>query len=90
MAARPVRSLLVLASSLALGACAYGYDDYGYGGVSAAYGSGWCDPYWDDCYGYYDPWYGWYDGYYYPGWGIYIYDQWRRPHRWTDRHRRFW
>ncbi len=54
-------SALLLASGLGLGACAYhdGYGGYGYGGVSAGYGDGWCDPYWGDCY---DPWYGWYDG----------------------------
>jgi len=82
---------LVLASTLGLSACAYGYGDYGY--ASVGYGSGYCDPYYDDCYGggyYGDPWYGWYDNYYYPGWGIYVYDQWRRPHRWNDRHRSFW
>lgn len=95
-----VRSLrlpaLLLASTLGLSACAYddGYG-YGYGGAHAGY-DGYCDPYWDDCYGghggygYGDNWYGWYDDYYYPGWGIYIYDQWRRPYRWSDDHRRYW
>jgi hypothetical protein len=85
---------LVLASTLGLSACAYG-DGYGYGGVSVGYGGGgYCDPYFDDCYGggygYNDPWYGWYDNYYYPGWGVFVYDQWRRPYRWSDNHRRYW
>ena len=85
---------LLLASTLGLSACAYGYGDYGY--ASVGYGGGYCDPYYDDCYGGYggshygDPWYGWYDDYYYPGWGIYVYDQWRRPHRWNDYHRSYW
>ncbi|HYG30711.1 MAG TPA: hypothetical protein VD887_10915 [Allosphingosinicella sp.] len=84
-------ALIVLASSLGLGACAY--DGYGYGGGYASVGyGGYCDPYYDDCYGggYGDPWYGWYDGYYYPGFGFYIYDQYRRPFRWNDNHRRYW
>ena len=86
---------LVLASAGALSACSY-YDDgygYGYGGVSVGYGSaGYCDPYYDDCYGghYSDAWYGWYGDYYYPGFGVYIYDRYRRPYRWTDDHRRYW
>ena len=94
MTARSLRlPALLVASSLAVAGCAYG-DGYGYGGISAGYG-GYCDPYWDDCYGgggggYYDPWYGWYDDYYYPGWGVFVYDQWRRPHRWNDHHRSFW
>jgi hypothetical protein len=89
-------ALLLLGTSLTLGACAY--DGYGYSGgyASVGYGAGgYCDPYYDDCYGYYgdpygDPWYGWYDNYYYPGWGIYVYDSYRRPHRWNDNHRRYW
>ena len=89
---RLARLSLVLASAAGLSACAY--DGYGYGGgyASVGYGGGgYCDPYWDDCYGYYgDPWYGWYDNYYYPGWGIFVYDSYRRPHRWNDHHRRFW
>jgi hypothetical protein len=87
-------SVLLLGSGLTLGACAYD-DGYGYGGVSAryggGYGSGWCDPYFDDCYGAaYDPWFGWYDGYYYPGWGYYVYDRYRRPYAWNDYQRRYW
>jgi len=92
-----VRSLrlpaLVLASTLGLSACAYGYGDHGYASVHYG-GGGYCDPYYDDCYGaasyYGDPWYGWYDNYYYPGYGIYVYDSYRRPHRWNDGHRRYW
>ncbi|MEA3040564.1 MAG: hypothetical protein QOC65_53, partial [Sphingomonadales bacterium] len=85
--------LVLLASSLGLGACAYDGYGYGRGYASVGYG-GYCDPYYDDCYGgggyYGDPWYGWYDGYYYPGFGFYIYDQYRRPYRWDDHHRRYW
>jgi hypothetical protein len=59
------------------GGYGYGYPDYGYG------------------YGYpassyrYSP-FGWYDDYYYPGTGFYVYDSYRRPHRWTDAQRRYW
>ena len=88
---------LLLAAGLSLGACAS--DDYGhgYGGLSVGYASaGYYDPYSDPWagggWGYYGsrPYWGWYDNYYYPGSGIYIYDRWRRPHRWSDRHRRYW
>jgi len=83
---------LLLAGSLVLGGCAY--DNYGYGRsrsyASVSYGSGGCDPYYYDCYGSYDPWYGWYGNYYYPGWGVYVYDSYRRPHRWNDNQRRYW
>jgi hypothetical protein len=88
-------ALLLLASSLTLGACAY--DGYGYGGGYASvgyggrYGGGYCDPYYQDCGGYYgDPWYGWYGDYYYPGWGVFVYDSYRRPYRWNDYQRRYW
>ena len=85
---------LILAAGLGLSACAYDDGYYGHGRVSVGYSSGYCDPYWDDCYygrsGHYDPWYGWYGDYYYPGFGIYVYDRYRRPHRWNDDHRRYW
>jgi hypothetical protein len=69
----------------------YGYSPYGYGasyspygyGSSFGYGSGFG-------YGYGSPYYGWNDGFYYPGTGYYVYDQYRRPHRWTDAQRRYW
>jgi hypothetical protein len=91
---------ILLAGAVGLSACAYD-DGYGYGGVSVGYGGrGYCDPRWDDCYGYdsygygyggaYDPWYGWWGGYYYPGIGIYIYDQGGRRYRWNDNQRRYW
>ena len=94
MRLRPV--VLALASLPALAACDSYYDDYGYGygygGVSVGYGSGysnaWYDPYWSYYSSY--PYWGWYNGFYYPGTGIYIYDQWQRPFRWNDGHRRFW
>jgi hypothetical protein len=94
MSAR-LRSILILAAAgLGLSACAY--DGYGYGGFSAGYGGGYCDPYYYDCYsgyggGYaYDPWYGWYGDYYYPGIGFYVFDRSGRRHRWNDDHRRYW
>jgi hypothetical protein len=62
----------------------YGYDDGYYGG--GYYGAGY-DRY---GYGYGQPYYGWYDGYYYPGTGYYVYDNYRRPHRWSDAQRHYW
>ena len=63
----------------------YGYpygSGYGYG---YPYGGGYGYPY-----GYGSSYYGWNNGYYYPGTGYYVYDQYRRPHRWTDAQRRYW
>jgi hypothetical protein len=88
---------LAAASALALGGCAYGYGDYGYGGldVGLGYGGG----YGDYGYGYggYSGYYGgygypfgWYDDYYYPGTGIYVYDSYRRPRAWNNRERTYW
>ena len=80
-----------LGMALGLTACV---DEYGYGGLSAGYGSG---GYYGDSYdgygggGYgYSSSYGWYGDYYYPGTGIYVYDQYRRPYRWNDNQRRYW
>jgi len=66
---------------------AYGYGaGYGYGSGYPGYGYGAGYP----GYGYgYAPW-GWYDNFYYPGTGYYVYDSYRRPHRWTDAQRRYW
>ena len=92
---RPLPNLaIILAAGTTLGACSYGYGGYGggYGGVSVGVSSGgYYDPYYDD-WGYYrsNPYWGWYDNYYYPGVGIYVYDRYRRPHRWTDSHQRYW
>jgi hypothetical protein len=71
-----------------LGGCV---DDYGYGGMSVGYGAGYYgDPYYDGFgYGGLSN-YGWYGDYYYPGTGIYEYDSYRRPYRWTDSQRRYW
>jgi hypothetical protein len=72
----------------------YGYGGYGYGGYPAygvgyGYGSGY--PGYGYGYGYgYAPYYGWYDNFYYPGSGYYVYDRYRKPHRWTDEQRRYW
>ena len=77
--------------AISLGGCAYdsygGYGGYGggygyapYGGLSVGVGYG----------GYYGSPFGWYDDFYYPGTGIYVYDNYRRPHRWSDRQRTYW
>ena len=55
-----------------------GYPGYGYGAGYPGYGYGYA-PYW-----------GWNDDFYYPGTGYYVYDIYRRPHRWTDAQRRYW
>lgn len=57
-----------------------GYDRYGFPVGGAGYG---------DC-GYGNPYWGWYGDYYYPGTGYYVYDRYRRPHRWDDRQKRYW
>ncbi|MBX3594114.1 hypothetical protein [Sphingomonas sp.] len=72
---------LIGAAALGLAACT---DGYGYSGVSVGYGSaGYAGTYGD-------PYWGWYDGYYYPGTGYYVYDNYRRPMRWSDGQRRYW
>lgn len=97
MFAYPLRTAgLAIAAAVGLSACTTPYG-YGYNGVSVGIGSGYYDPYYSYGYdipvyrygaGY--PYYGWYDGFYYPGTGYYVYDRYRRPHRWSDRHRRYW
>ena len=68
----------------------YGYNGYGYDGYPA-YASGYGSGYPSYGYGYgYPSYYGWYDGYYYPGTGYYVYDQYRRPHRWSNTQQRYW
>jgi len=57
----------------------YGYSPLGYGYSPFDYG-GWSG----------DPYFGWYGGGYYPGTGVYVYDSYRRPHRWNDQQRRYW
>jgi hypothetical protein len=79
---------LIGVAALGLSACT---DGYGYSGVSVGYGSG---GYYGDG-GYYggsygNPYWGWYGDYYYPGTGYYVYDRYRRPHRWNDSQRRYW
>src|SRR3546814_5724076 len=83
---------LVLAAGLGLSACAS--DGY-YGGASLGYGGYYGDPYYDDYYGgygygYAPSYYGWYGHYYYPGTGVYVYDRYRRPHRWSSSQQRYW
>ncbi|WP_156404720.1 hypothetical protein [Sphingomonas sp. Root241] len=80
-----------LAIALGLTAAACTEDGYGYSGVSVGYSSG---GYYDG----YDPYYsygpssyfGWYGDYYYPGTGYYVYDRYRRPHRWNNGQQRYW
>jgi len=96
---------LAIAAGVGLSGCAYGpYGGLGVGvGYGSGYGYGY-DDYYDPYYGggyygagynqygygYGQPYYGWYDGYYYPGTGYYVYDRYRRPHRWSDTQRRYW
>jgi hypothetical protein len=78
----------------------YGGYGYGspYGGYYGGYGSGYgySSPYFGYGYsssrygGFGSPYFGWYDNYYYPGSGYYVYDNYRRPHRWSDRQRGYW
>jgi hypothetical protein len=90
-------ALAIAAATLALGACAddmYGPYGYGYGGLSIGYGDYGYAPYgygYGGYYGggYYDP-FGWYDDFYYPGTGFYVYDSYRRPHRWSGDQERYW
>ena len=75
-------------AGLTLVGCA---DEYGYGRVGYAYdygGPGYYDAYYGG--GGYGPYYGWYGGFYYPGAGIYVYDQYRRPYRWNGVQQRYW
>jgi hypothetical protein len=71
-------ALLAATAAFTLPGCTTG--DYGYGGVSLGYNSGYYgDPYW-----------GWYDNYYYPGTGYYIYDRGGGRHYWNDSQRHYW
>lgn len=97
-------ALLAVAGSALLGGCAdygYGYGPYSSLSVGVGYGGGYGGYYspYDYGYGYSpfdyggwygDPYFGWYDGGYYPGSGIYVYDSYRRPHRWNDQQQRYW
>ena len=90
---------LIAAGALALGGCAYGDLGYGvgYGGGYGAYDYGYgYGPYggYGEYPAYYGgfgaPYFGWYDNYYYPGAGIFVYDSYRRPHRWSSSERSYW
>lgn len=86
MFARLTRPALLLAATAALGACTT-FDSYGGTSVSVGYSSGGYYPY---GYSPYSSYYGWYDGFYYPGAGYYVFDNYGRRHRWSDRHRHYW
>ena len=90
---------LLAAGALALSGCAYGDLGYGvgYGGGYGAYDYG----YGYGAYGGYGaypayyggfgaPYFGWYDDFYYPGTGVFVYDSYRRPHRWSSSQRAYW
>ena len=90
---------IALVAGVGLAGCAYG--PYGGLGVGVGYGNGYgaygYDPYYSGyspygygSYGYGSPYWGWNDGFYYPGTGYYVYDQYRRPYRWTDAQRNYW
>lgn len=89
---------LVVAGSLCVAGCGYGYGGYGVGlGYGDYYGGGYYGGYGGYGYSPYDyggwygdPYFGWYDGGYYPGVGVYVYDQYRRPHRWSGDQERYW
>lgn len=86
--------LVALLSAVGFGTAAC-TDGYGYSGVGLGYGSGYyADPYYGDPYyagvGGVGGSFGWYDNFYYPGTGVYVYDRYRRPHRWNDGQRRYW
>lgn len=82
---------LTIVAGIGVSACTdYGYGGYGYSSVSVGvggpvgYAGDWYDPSWGD------PYWGWHRGYYYPGTGFYVYDRWRRPHRWNGYHQQYW
>ena len=85
------RMMLVgLLGGLALGTAAC-TDGYGYSGVGVGVGAGpgyYGDPYYAGGYG--TGYYGWYGDYYYPGTGRYVYDRYRRAHRWNGAQQRYW
>lgn len=86
-------------TGLGLSGC---YSDFGASGgyYTAGYDSYACDPYggydsYYDCdygYGFNNIGYsgGWYDNFYYPGYGLYLFDNYGRRHDMDDRHRRYW
>jgi hypothetical protein len=77
-----------LSIGLGYGGGYYSPYDYGYGYSPFGYGYGY-GPF--DYGGWYsDPYFGWYGGGYYPGTGVYVYDSYRRPHRWNDQQQRYW
>ena len=76
-------TLAALAAGTALASCVD--DGYGYGGMSAGYGSA---GYYDGRLG--DPYWGWYGDYYYPGTGAYVYDRNRHRVPWNADQQHYW
>lgn len=93
------------AIGLALGGCTdgYGYSGVGLGwggggfvddgwgggfggGFAPGFGGGFGNGFIGGPYDYF----GWNDGFFYPGAGVYVYDQFRRPFRWNGQQQRFW
>lgn len=76
------------------------YSDFGLGYASDGYGQYDCDPYsqfdsYYNCdygYGFNNIGYGggWYDNFYYPGYGIFLFDNYGRRYNMRDDHRRYW
>lgn len=94
MRMRLALAVALAAGGLSLSACADDmYGPYGYGGYGVGYGAYAPYDYGYAPYGYgydaYDP-FGWYGDFYYPGAGIYVYDSYRRPHRWSGAQQRYW
>ena len=98
-----LRIAALATAGIGLSGCTYdlglGYasDGYGYGGGSGYYD---CDPYspfdnYYDCdngYGFSNIGYGggWYDNYWYPGYGLFLFDNGGRRYAMRDNHRRYW
>ncbi len=92
--------IVALVGGLGFGTAACTDYGYGYGGASLGYGLAYVgDPYYGGYGGGWDGWgggyygggaWGWNNNFYYPGTGVYVYDRYRRPHRWNDAQRRYW
>jgi hypothetical protein len=92
-----LRLAALSAATMALSGCYY---DMGVGLYDGGYNSYDCDPYspfdtYYDCdngYGFYNIGYGggWYDSFWYPGYGMYLFDNYGRRFNMSDNYRRYW